>query len=69
MRNGDSVVVGLGLTAILIWATMIIGWIVNIIQLVSIAMNSGALTLLVVLKIVGVFIAPLGSILGIIGMF
>ena len=43
------------------------GWVGNIVQLVS--MVSDPITAMFVLKCVGVFFAPLGSILGVIGFF
>jgi len=52
---------------VVIWIIGIIGWVANIVQIVSIW--SPDITAMLVLKIVGIFIAPLGSVLGIIGMF
>ena len=56
-----------GLFVIGAWLTFVIGWILNIIQLVGMA--DGEITVLLILKIVGVFAAPLGVILGIVGLF
>ena len=52
---------------VVIWIIGIIGLVANIVQIVS--MWSPDITAMLVLKIIGIFIAPLGSILGIIGMF
>lgn len=45
----------------------IIGWVANIVQLVGMA--SDPITAMFVLKCVGVFFAPLGSVLGMVGFF
>lgn len=59
-----------GLFVIIIWVAAIVGWIANIVQL---ATGWGAIalsgwTIMPILKIVGIFVAPLGSILGWIGI-
>jgi len=46
-----------------LWAIVLVGWVLNIIQLVN---NTYAVTMFV-LKIVGIFVAPLGAVLGYIG--
>lgn len=46
---------------------MVITWISNIIQLVF--FTDGGFTVLVVLKIIGIFLAPLGMFLGFLGLF
>jgi flagellar biosynthesis protein FliQ len=44
---------------------LVIGWIMNIIQLFGMVNTSlNNLTLMIILKIVGIFFAPLGGILG-----
>ena len=52
---------------VVVWLIGIVGWVANIVQVVS--MWSPDVTAMLVLKIVGIFVAPLGSVLGIIGMF
>lgn len=53
----------------LVWITVvvggIIGWVLNIIKLVG--MVDGEITTMFVLRIVGIFAAPLGAVLGYIG--
>lgn len=56
-------VLGLGLLGAIIAA--IAGWVMNIVQLVSMA--DAGVTGMFILKIVGVFVAPLGAVLGWIG--
>lgn len=55
-----------GLMIILVWLAAIAGWIMNIITLIKLAMVSGPVefTLIIVLRIIGIFVAPLGAILG-----
>lgn len=53
-----------------LWAAVIIGWFMNIFDLVGIArsaesLSAIALNLELILRVVGLFIAPLGSIMGI----
>ena len=57
----------LGITALLLWIMAIVGYIANIVQIVMYAVNGGGLTLLVILKIIGVFALPFGSIMGLVG--
>jgi hypothetical protein len=52
---------------IILMATAVYGWVMNIVQLLSTAsMALSDLTLLTVLRVVGIFFAPLGSVLGLI---
>jgi len=58
--------------AILVWLLFVIGWIANIVQvavglmaLETISTMSGFM----ILKIISVFIAPVGAVLGWVGMF
>jgi hypothetical protein len=51
-----------GLMLILLWITMAVGWVMNIVDLFGEA--AGAITALFVLRIVGIFVFPLGAILG-----
>lgn len=60
------------LSAILLWAAALVGWILNICQVaysVFAVTAIGDIPPYVILKIVGIFIAPLGSVLGFIGLF
>ena len=45
-----------------IWAALIFGWVVNIVKLYS--MVSEPVTGVFVLRVIGIFIAPLGSVMG-----
>lgn len=56
----------LPLTFIILWVAGIAGWIMNIIQVIKMA--DAGFTAMFVLKIVGIFAAPLGAILGWIGV-
>ena len=58
----------LGFGLIIFWIVGIAGWLSNIVQLVQYNWDS-TITVLFVLKCVGVFLAPLGSILGVMGWF
>lgn len=48
-----------------LWTTLIVGWFMNIVQIVN--ADFSTITGLLVVKLVGIFIAPLGAILGFIG--
>lgn len=50
-----------------VWAVCAIGWISNIVQIVG--MISEPITALLIIKCVGIFAAPLGVILGWVGIF
>lgn len=56
-----------GLIFVAVWVFGVVGWVANIVQIVS--MIADPVTGLLIIKCVGVFLAPLGSVLGIIGMF
>lgn len=60
-------ITGLSGSFIVLWLLAVIGWILNIFQVVGLL--SEPITTLVVCKLVGVFIAPFGAILGWIGIF
>ena len=51
-----------GYAVILLWVAVSIGWVMNIIQLIQTADNG--ITGMYLLKIVGIFLAPLGALLG-----
>ncbi len=48
-----------------LWLALIIGWIMNIVQVVQLA--SEPFSTLLAVKLVGILVAPLGAILGWIG--
>lgn len=54
-----------GLFAIILWIAFAIGWVMNIVQIV--ALVNFPITGLLILKCVGILVAPLGGILGWIG--
>jgi len=51
--------------------TLIAGWISNIVQVIMMAQEAGwdEVSIMLVLKVIGIFAAPLGAILGIVGWF
>lgn len=55
------------LAVIMFYIMMFVTWIGNIVQLVF--FTDGGFTILVVLKIIGIFLAPLGMFLGFLGFF
>lgn len=55
-------VTGLYATVIILWILGIIGWVMNIVDIIS--MMSGELTAMLIIRLVGVFVFPLGAILG-----
>ena len=58
----NSIKDSLGCFAVFIWVSGVVGWIINLIQIVY-HLND-PITKLWVLRIIGAFLAPLGSILG-----
>jgi hypothetical protein len=55
---------------LMIWAIFAIGWVLNIVQIFStMPAKFGDATPMFVAKIVCVFIAPVGSVLGYVGLF
>jgi hypothetical protein len=56
-----------GLFFAVMWVASIVGWVANIVQITGMVIEP--LTALFILKCIGVFVAPLGSVLGIVGMF
>ena len=61
MRKSKNYGVGASIAFLVILALFIIGWILNIIDLIKMDIE---LTGVVILKIIGIFIVPLGSIMG-----
>ena len=56
------------LTFIVLWVAAAVGWVMNVINVINALMTNvpfvEAITGTVVLQIVGIFVAPLGAILG-----
>lgn len=52
------------ISMVLFWVVMAAGWIANLVKLVAMIGHADLLTLLPVLRIVGLFAAPLGVVLG-----
>ena len=48
-----------------LWAVGVYGWVMNIVQLVAIA--DSTITGMFILKAIGIIVAPLGAVLGLIG--
>ena len=57
----ETVGVASGLLFLVMIAAAIIGWVLNI---VTIAHSTGEISGMLVLRVIGIFVAPLGSILG-----
>ena len=70
MNKGDGFFIGIGITYVTIIVLGIAGWITNIINVVGfIGTEMITWTGYQVLEIVGIFVPPLGGILGIISWF
>ena len=54
---GTLLIVGL-------WIAAIAGWVMNIMAIVTLAMENAPITTMFVLRAAGIFFAPLGAILG-----
>lgn len=52
------------IASILLWITMVIGWIINIIKIIGIATTDPTPTTMFILRIVGIFLPPLGGVVG-----
>jgi hypothetical protein len=63
MRNTQNWPVGLALTYFAVVIGLVIGWIMNIVALVG-GPELAQWTTLEVLRVVGIFVAPLGGVLG-----
>lgn len=56
----------------LFWLIGFLGWIINLVNVVSMATSDAAIsdaTMLQLLELIGVFAAPLGSFLGLLSLF
>lgn len=49
-----------------LWFAIVVGWILNIVQLIALLANP--ITGIVILKIIGIFVFPFGSVLGYIAL-
>lgn len=67
MRRSQGGFSSIELLFVVLWLVAIVGYIANIVQIVGMLDNE--ITGLFIFKAVGVLAAPLGAILGIIGMF
>lgn len=64
MRSIEKVELTVALLYVIIWVLGVIGWVANIYQLITGFYGTGYL----VVKVVGVFLAPLGAVLGYVGL-
>lgn len=64
MKKQQGSVVLTSLIIVAIWIAFIVGWIINLVEVIKLAIAAVPVTTLFIVKIVGVFVAPLGSILG-----
>lgn len=65
MRSNNIFSVVLGIGVIGIFIAGVVGWVMNIISLFTSAdVSLASLTLMTVLRIVGIFVPPLGAVLG-----
>lgn len=62
MRRSDTISLWLALTIIGLWIAGIIGWVLNLVKIFD--ADFAHVTGVLVLRIIGVFIAPIGSVLG-----
>lgn len=53
---------------VLFWLGLAIGWVMNIVQVVGLAMAGAEFTTIFTLKIVGILLGPLGGVLGWVGL-
>ena len=71
-NNGSAIGGVIGLAVIGAWFSMVIGWFVNIYNVIMNLSNAETLSALSgfnLLEIVGIFFAPLGGVLGALDMF
>lgn len=64
MEKQKGFVVLSSLFIVAIWLTFIVGWIINLVEVVQMAVANSPVTTLFVLKGVGILVAPLGAICG-----
>lgn len=61
-QQGSAALASLIIVAI--WIAFIVGWLINLVEVIKLAIAAVPVTTLFIVKIVGIFVAPLGSILG-----
>lgn len=54
----------LGLTVFILWIVGVVGWVWNIVKLVDSFTTIAAITGMEIIRIIGIFLAPLGVIMG-----
>lgn len=52
------------LTTMVVWLVGVIGWVLNIVKLVTTDLKIVEFGMMEILRIIGVFLAPLGAVLG-----
>ena len=65
-QKGFTIVEGFGLVWIAFVVAVLVGWVMNIVQLIHLS-GTATLTLGIILRIVGIFVPPLGAIMGYFG--
>lgn len=65
--NNQSGFIGKIILVVLLWVVGLIGWIMNIVRLID--CNFDPIHAEVVLRVIGIFVAPMGSVLGFFGHF
>ena len=60
----DKIITGIGLGWLFLWIIGIGGWIANIVKLAIMVLHNDLITTLFVARVVGLFFAPLGAVLG-----
>lgn len=61
-RKTDNFIMGAGLFWIVLWITVFIGWVINMFKVIQHA--SDPVTLIEILRVIGIFAFPFGSVLG-----
>lgn len=54
----------LSIIIVLAWLAGIVGWAINLVSVIKLAIAAAPLTTLFIVKVIGIFVAPLGSLLG-----
>lgn len=68
--NGIAALFGGGV--VLLWIAAVVGWVANIVQIVNTPgplSEASTWTILLALKVIGIIAAPIGAVLGWIGIF
>lgn len=53
-----------GLVILALWAAFITGWLINLVEVIQLAVAASPVTTLFIVKAVGIVVAPLGAICG-----